>query len=58
MPGSDRQDWLVIFQWDDKQVCSPVPFSLQEMINLLHLFRLFQCFFFGMGILELLHVVE
>lgn len=41
-------------------MCSPVLCSLQEIINLLcllHLFRLFQCFF-GTSILELLHVVE
>lgn len=60
MPGSDRQDWWVIFQWDDKAVCSPVLCSLQEMINLrclLHLFRLFRCFFVTC-ILELPHVVE
>lgn len=50
MLGSDRQEWWVIFQWDDKRVRSPVLCSVQEMINLrclLHLFRLFWWFFWN-----------
>lgn len=44
MPGSDRQDWWVIFEWDDKGVCSPVLRSCRKLLTCCVCFTCSGCF--------------